>query len=253
MFSIVIPVENRIWTLNQLLKSLMKNSRLDNEIIVSVSGYGKTKVDSRFLETPEQEGMIFSDWLEQTWGDKVRILKFDYRPGTIDVYRAWNNGFRNAEYDWCIYTSCDAYFAPDWDKILAEFIVERDVTDVCVPQFINLNWREYNEPQIIPALELKYPNNGVLRESELVEWFKNLPRDDSIKEELGGPRKRATWNPLVIDRDLFFELGGFIEDPPWPDSHDLHFDDTLGAHGITKKICTDTFVAHGKSHIILDL
>ena len=254
-FSIAIPVENRIWTLNTLLKSMMKNSRLDNEIIVSVSSYGKAKVDPNYIESPEQEGMIFSDWLEHTWGNKIRILKFDYRPDMLDIYRSWNNAFRHAESDWITNVSCDNYFPPDWDIKLAKFISENKISDMCVFQYINIYPRSSSAypHQTRPIVELYYPGEGVIYESALVNWFKSLPCDNSIKEELGGPRIKAPWNPFILKKDIFFELGGFIEDPPYPDSHDLHFDDNLGAHGITKKICTDTFVAHGKRRIILDL
>ena len=255
-FSIAIAVENRIWTLDTLLKSLIKNSRLNNEIIVSVSSYGKAKVDPSYTESPEQEGMIFSDWLERTWGDKIRILKFDYRPGKIDVYRSWNNALRHAEHDWITYASCDCYFPPDWDITVAKFILENEVSDICVFQYVN-TYPRYSSTyphQTRPVVELYYPGDDVIYESALVNWFKNLPCDNSIKEELGGPRTKAPYSPFIIKKDLFFELGGFIEDPPHPDSHDIHFDDNLGAHGITKKICTDAFAGHGKGRrIILDI
>ena len=105
MFSIIIPTLNNLDYLKLCIKSLRKNSKLKNEILVHVSEdlQKKTRI---FLES---EGINYS-----------------YTKENVGLCTAINIIADKASYEYLIYVHDDMYFCPDWEEPLINEIKSLD-------------------------------------------------------------------------------------------------------------------------------
>lgn len=244
MLSIIISEHDRICTLNLMLHGLYNNSIATHEVVI-VANRPDDLADPSFNNTGDPN-MTLTKWIE--WHKKgwlkdkpIKLIRLDDRPGKFDVYRSWNYGVKHASNEWlCIIVNCDFYFCPGWDRQIIQEIPKYDRNkNVFVPLYFyigteNIGYRDYQ-----PLLKL----GRRVKESDLMKYAESR-KGSGIYKELCGTRQ-LSWAPMIIHRNLFDRVGGFIEDPPYPDSHDLHFDDALrDRFGVYKIGCLESMVYH---------
>ena len=96
MFSICIPTLNNFNYLKICLKSLKKNSNLDNEIIIHVN-----EGDDKTFEFLKNNNYIYT-----------------YSKEKLGLCSSVNLASKKATKDFIIYAHDDMYFLPEWDLIL---------------------------------------------------------------------------------------------------------------------------------------
>lgn len=248
MFSIVVKVHDRLCTLDIMFHSIYKNSTDTHEIIL-MADKPDDIADPIYNHTGDPN-MTMTKWVEEqkkTWlKDKpIKFIRFDDRPGKMDLYRAYNHGFKShATSDWfCALANCDFYYCPNWDKQIIHEIPKHDYhKHVWVPLYFhscgiqdeNIGYRSYT-----PLIQLERR----IKESDLIQYAESRKGKGTYKEICG--ERKLTWAPMIIHRDLYNQIGGFTEDPPYPDAQDLHFDDNLRDKlGIYKVGCLESMVYH---------
>ncbi|PIS15291.1 hypothetical protein COT63_00720 [Candidatus Shapirobacteria bacterium CG09_land_8_20_14_0_10_38_17] len=177
-FSIILPTYNAAEELKLTIKSILKNSRLDNELIVIVDAL--------------KEGGWNKDILPV-------LEKFRIRPiinkNNLGPYGSWNKGVKLAKSDWFCFVTDDQYFAPNWDKALENFKKRRRIL---TSQLV--------EPGLIPV----WPTN-------IKKDFGHNPQEFAEKDFLAFVKKASVsglvddgfFVPLVIHKRDFELLGGW--------------------------------------------
>ena len=103
-FSIILPTYNAAEELKLMIRSILENSRLNNQLIVVVDalkGGGVSKDVLRVLEEFRIQPVI--------------------NKRNLGPYSNYNKGAKLAKKDWLCFVTDDQYFAPGWDKALWDF------------------------------------------------------------------------------------------------------------------------------------
>ena len=178
-FSIILPTYNAAEELRLMIKSILENSRLDNQLIVIVDALKAGGVSNK---------------------DVLRVLEeFKIQPvinkRNLGPYRSWNKGAKLANKDWLCFVTDDQYFAPGWDKALWDF---KKRQRILTSQLV--------EPGVIPVwrtnIEKDFGRNP--KEFEEKEFLKFV-RQESKKKVVND----GFFIPLLVHRDDFEKIGGF--------------------------------------------
>mgnify|MGYP001116518629 CR=1 FL=1 len=177
-FSIILPTYNAAEELKLMIKSILGNSRLDNQLIVIVDAL--------------KGGGVSEDVLRALEEFKIQPV---INKRNLGPYRSWNKGAKLASKDWLCFVTDDQYFAPKWDKALWDF---KKRQRILTSQLV--------EPGVIPVwqtnIEKDFGRNP--KEFKEKEFLKFVHRES---------KKRVVNNgffiPLLLHKDDFKKIGGF--------------------------------------------
>ena len=175
MFSIVIPTLNNLKYLKFCINSIIKNSKMNNEILVHVSeDYNKTTRD--FLHK--------------------KNIDFTYTEQNVGLCTAINIIAKKAKFPNLIYAHDDMYFCPKWEKPLQSEI-ERIKHN---KYYISGSMIEQNSGHI------KFDCGANLEEFDEQKLLKNL---DNLKID---DHQGSHFAPHCVHVDLWNKVGGFSEE-----------------------------------------
>ncbi len=172
MFSIVIPTLNNLDYLKICLKSLKKNSKLQNEIIPHINiGNDGTK---EFLEKNN--------------------IDYTFTKYNAGICEGVNLAAKKAKKDYIIYAHDDFYFCPEWDLILTN-----EIKKIGHKNF-------YLSGTMINNGQIKFncgDTNKNFDENKFLENYKDFNYYDF---------QGSTWAPHAIHKDIWNQVGGFSEE-----------------------------------------
>lgn len=174
MISIIIPTFNNLDYLKLAIKSIKKNSKLQNEIIIHVN--------------EGTDGTL--DYV------KKYNYKFSYSEVNDGICLGCNKAASMGKYNLILYAHDDMYFLPNWDLNL-------------VNEYKSLNTKKFylssiminGDPKLNGHLNLNAGDTVKnFDEDYLLENYQNLHHNDF---------QGSTWAPHLIHKDLWNEVGGF--------------------------------------------
>ena len=172
MFSILIPSFNNINFLKLCIKSIKKNSKFKNQIIVHVNiGNDGT------LNLLKQE--------------KIDFTHTNYNSG---ICEGINKAAKLSKFNYFLYAHDDFYFTPNWDEILNE-----EVKKISHNKFY-LSGTMINEGQI------KYNCGDTPKDFEETKFLNNY-KNKNYYDFQG-----STWAPALVHREIWDKVGGFSEE-----------------------------------------
>ena len=172
MFSILIPSFNNINFLKLCIKSIKKNSKFKNQIIVHVNiGNDGT------LNLLKQE--------------KIDFTHTNYNSG---ICEGINKAAKLSKFNYFLYAHDDFYFTPNWDEIL-----KNEVNKIGHNNFY-LSGTMMNEGQI------KF-NCGDTPDNFDEQKFLDTYKDHNHYDFQG-----STWAPSLVHRDTWNKVGGLSEE-----------------------------------------
>jgi glycosyltransferase involved in cell wall biosynthesis len=172
MFSIIIPTFNNIEYLKLCIRSLKKNSKFNNEIIVHVNE-GADGTENYLI------------------ADKIKYTITKHNAG---ICQAVNTAAKKATTQYILYAHDDFYFCPLWDEILLN-----EVKKIPHNKFYLSGIMMNNGP-----LKIQCGNNleDFNENKFLTEYHKIIHYDF----------QGSTWAPHLIHKELWNEVGGFSEE-----------------------------------------
>ncbi len=175
MFSIIIPTLNNLDYLKLCIKSLKKNSKLKNEILVHVSEdlQKKTRI---FLESEN--------------------INYSYTEKNVGLCTAINVIADKASNEYLIYVHDDMYFCPDWEEPLINEI------------------KSLNHNKFYISGSMIEPNSGHLKFNcgETIENFDESKLLNNIKNLNIPDHQGSHFAPHCIHIDIWKKIGGFSEE-----------------------------------------
>jgi GT2 family glycosyltransferase len=177
MISIIIPTYNNLKYLKLCIKSIKKNSRYNNEILVHVN--------------EGTDGSI--DYL------KSNNIKFTYTPNNVGLCIACNLISKESNFDYILYSHDDMYFLPDWD-----FFLINKVQSLNTNKFYLSSLMINGDPKLNGHLNLKA--------GETIENFDEKYLLDNYMSLKHQDFQGSTWAPHLIHRDLWNKINGFSEE-----------------------------------------
>ena len=174
MISIIIPTFNNLDYLKLAIKSIKKNSKLQNEIILHVN--------------EGTDGTL--DYV------KKNNYKFSYSEINDGICVGCNKAASISKYNLILYAHDDMYFLPNWDLNL-------------INEYKSLNTKKFylssiminGDPKLNGHLNLNAGDTVKnFDEDYLLENYQNLHHNDF---------QGSTWAPHLIHKDLWNEVGGF--------------------------------------------
>ena len=204
--------------LGYCLESLFRHSNRTHEVII-------------VTETLDAVNAFVRD---HGWAARVTVLPGDPKEETVPVYRFMNIGIRAAKTPWSMSpVGDDTYFPPEWEKLLNAVDQDRKDLAIWIPRHMTTSAGGLSggTTQAGNAERHVHPddNSGFIREALLIEAVRTWTNGTYGRtvEEPCGRSGLVSWPHAVIHRDLFERVGGYIETPPYPDAHDIHFNDAL--------------------------
>jgi len=174
MISIIIPTFNNLDYLKLAIKSIQKNSKLPNEIILHVN--------------EGNDGTL--DYV------KKNNYKYTYSEINNGMCIGCNKAASISKYDLILYAHDDMYFCPNWDQFLIDEVNKLDT------KLFYLSGTMINgDPKLIGHLNF-YAGETVktFDELKLLRNYMSLNCDDF---------QGSTWAPHLIHRDIWNKAGGF--------------------------------------------
>jgi len=173
-FSILIPSWNNLDYLQLCVKSILKNSYFEHQIIVIVN-----------------EGADGSlEWIESQ-----KDIDYVHSKQNIGICYALNICRSLIETDYVVYANDDMYFLPDWDKVLMDEIVK-----IGHKQFmLSATMIEPSGNNPCTVISDYGTDVNSFRESDLLNDIKNLFRNDW---------NGSTWPPNIVHIDNWDLVGG---------------------------------------------
>ena len=175
MFSIIIPTLNNLKYLKFCIHSILKNSKLDNEILVHVS---------------EDFDKSTRNYLNR------ENIKFTYTDKNVGLCTAINLIAKKARFPYLIYSHDDMYFCPIWERPLKDEIEKIQHNKF----YISGSMIEQNSGHI------KFDcgtNIEEFDEQKLLSNLTNLKIDD---------HQGSHFAPHCVHVDLWNKVGGFSEE-----------------------------------------
>ena len=175
MFSIIIPTLNNLKYLNFCIKSIQKNSNLNNEILVHVSEDNNHETRNYLINEK---------------------INFTHTKENVGLCTAINIIAKKASYSYLLYAHDDMYFCPEWEKPLISEI------------------KKINHKKFYISGSMIEPNSGHIRfncgeniaefnEKKLLENLENI----NIPDHQG-----SHFAPHCIHKDIWNKVGGFSEE-----------------------------------------
>ena len=174
MFSIIIPTFNNLEYLKILIKSLKKNSKFDNEIILHIN-----------------EGIdVTLDYV------KKNKIRYTYSEKNLGLCSATNIAAEKATTNYILYSHDDMYFCPEWDTALINEINNLETnayyisgtmiekTSGHIQVDCGNNYKDFNEEKL-------------LKEYDKIKFFDH---------------QGSHWAPHLIHKDYWKRIGGFSEE-----------------------------------------
>lgn len=217
-FSVILPTRSAVEELRVCLKSLKKNSRLNNEYIILVDPFPEGDISQGVVDVIKKYG-----------------FSYIFNKKKLGPYRAWNKGAMLATKEILCFITDDQYFAPGWDKSLLSYMKEKRIlTSVLV------------EPGVSGPRDerILVRNFGIYGEEFKEEKFLRFFKE---KKKAGlGPGMR--WLiPLVIRKKEFFALGKFPLEGKDERSPDILLIDKAKKNGFEVKTVLSSFSYHFQS------
>tara|TARA_B100001027_G_scaffold58731_1_gene39667 strand:- start:228 stop:1118 length:891 start_codon:yes stop_codon:yes gene_type:complete len=172
MFSILIPTLNNFKYLEICINSILKNSNLNNEIIVHVSE-GK------------DETLFFL---------KNKKINFSYTKYNSGICEGLNRAAELSSKNYLLYSHDDFYFCPNWDVIL-----KNEINSIGHDQFY-LSGTMMHKGQIKCYYGNNYKN---FNEIKLLENYKNHNYYNF---------QGSTWAPSVVSKKVWNKVNGLSEE-----------------------------------------
>ena len=172
MFSILIPTFNNLKYLKFCIKSLIKNSSFENEIICHVN--------------IGDDGTL--DYLKK---DNIKYTYTSYNSG---ICEGINKAAKLAKFQYYLYAHDDFYFCPEWDLILLEELKK-----------IGHN-KFYLSGTMMKEGQIKFNCGDTpdqFDEKKFLSEYKNYNHYDF---------QGSTWAPSLVHRDLWIKVGGLSEE-----------------------------------------
>ena len=192
LFSIIIPTFNNFKYLRMTIKSILKNSSYNHQIVVHINGNDdETKV---YLEDNN--------------------ISYTSSEINIGLCKGVNIASKLAKTEYIVYAHDDMYFLPKWDKYLKDEIDK-----------INNKKFYLSSTQIGPLPQsTKKPNHIYFDAGTSLESFDEEKLLKSFKKLKFYDLQGSHWSPHVIHREIWNKVGGFSEefDPGFGSDPDLN-------------------------------
>jgi len=172
MFSIIIPTFNNIEYLKLCIRSLKKNSKFNNEIIVHINE-GADGTENYLI------------------ADKIKYTITKHNAG---ICQAVNTAAKKATTQYILYAHDDFYFCPNWDLVL-----EKEINKINHNKFY-LSGTMVNNGQI----DLPCGND--------IESFDEKKLLNEIENANYYDFQGSTWAPHLIHKEMWNKVGGFSEE-----------------------------------------
>ena len=177
MISIIIPTFNNLDYLKLAIKSIKKNSKLQNEIILHVN--------------EGTDGTL--DYV------KKNNYKFTYSEINDGICVGCNKAASISKYDLILYAHDDMYFLPNWDLNLIN-----EYKSLKTKKFYLSSIMINGDPKLNGHLNLNAGDTVKnFDEDYLLRNYQNLHHNDF---------QGSTWAPHLIHKSLWNEVGGFSEE-----------------------------------------
>lgn len=187
IFTIIIPSWNNLDILKITIKSIIKNSIYNHQIIVHVN--------------EGSDGT--ADWLAKMG------ISYTISEKNIGVCYGFNVPSALAECDYIVLSDDDNYFCPGWDKYLYEEIQRQPDHNFCISGTL-IEHKETGNKCVIAPYDFG-TNEKNFDEEKLLANYDKLPFEDWIG---------SSWYPLVLHKYVWAAIGGLsIEFTPgmWSD------------------------------------
>ena len=177
MISIIIPTFNNLDYLKLAIKSIKKNSKLQNEIILHIN--------------EGTDGTL--DYV------KKNNYKFTYSEINDGICVGCNKAASISKYDLILYAHDDMYFLPNWDLNLIN-----EYKSLKTKKFYLSSIMINGDPKLNGHLNLNAGDTVKnFDEDYLLRNYQNLHHNDF---------QGSTWAPHLIHKSLWNEVGGFSEE-----------------------------------------
>ena len=175
MFSIIIPTLNNLKYLKFCLKSIKKNSKLDNEVIIHVNE-DKNKETRDFL--------------------KSQNIPFTFTEENVGLCTAINIVAKEASNNYLIYAHDDMYFCPGWEKPLINEI------------------NSINHKFFYISGSMIEPNSGHIKFNcgENIEDFDEQKLLDNLHNLNIEDHQGSHFAPHCVHKEIWESVGGFSEE-----------------------------------------
>lgn len=173
MFSILIPSFNNLEYLKICIKSIVKNSKFDHEIIVHVN--------------MGNDGTI--DFLKK---NKISYTYTNYNSG---ICEGINLAAKKSTKEFILYSHDDFYFCPDWDVVLYN-------------EILNIKHNRF----YLSGSMIGTKGNYSIECGETYDSFNEIKILNDYKKIQFRDFQGSTWAPHVIHVDYWNKVGGFSEE-----------------------------------------
>ena len=174
MISILIPTYNNLNYLKLCLKSLIKNSTFEHEILFHIND--------------GSDGTL--DFIRETG------YKYTYSENNIGLCSAINKASKLATKKYILYSHDDMYFCPEWDSVLVKEIKLYKNSEF----YLSGTMIEPNSGHIVHNFGLTIED---FRESELLSKYKNFNFYD---------HQGTHFAPHLVSLKMWNRVGGFSEE-----------------------------------------
>ena len=177
MISIIIPTFNNLDYLKLAIKSIKKNSKVKNEIILHIN--------------EGTDGTL--DYI------KKNNYKFSYSEVNDGICVGCNKAASISKYDLILYAHDDMYFLPNWDLNLIN-----EYKSLKTKKFYLSSIMINGDPKLNGHLNLNAGDTVKnFDEDYLLKNYQNLHHNDF---------QGSTWAPHLIHKDLWNVVGGFSDE-----------------------------------------
>ena len=174
MISILIPTYNNLNYLKLCLKSLIKNSNFEHEILFHINDGSDGTLN--FI--------------------KESGYKYTYTEKNIGLCSAINNASKLATKKYILYSHDDMYFCPEWDRVLVREIQLHKDTEF----YLSGTMIEPNSGHIVYNFGSSIKE---FRENELLSKYKNINFYD---------HQGSHFAPHLVSLKMWNKVGGFSEE-----------------------------------------
>lgn len=219
------------------LKTLRTNSSVEHDAVV----------------VSDDEGI--RELVERYYGARLILVPgpFVIEGRGSRLYEWLNVGAHAAQTEWLLTpVGDDSYFFPNWELLLECVEPSRGNDTIWSPSIIETGGgNEFRISRDRPSeLQITWPKPSI-PESEFLKIVTENRVSHGRHREPPNQRHHTHWAHTVQHRDLYRLAGSFIEEPPWPDAHDLHLHDKYTHMGVTKVCVTDAWIGNCKCPVEL--